>query len=604
MDANVNEIFRQVFSSIEWMEKYTEIPYPFSKYDLIAIPSFQYGGMEHTGATLYRANKIILPETPTENQLLARANLIAHETAHMWFGDLVTMKWFNEVWLKEVFANFIAEKITNPWFPQADHKLKFLMAHYPASYEIDRTTGANPIQQKLENLENAGTVYGAIIYHKAPIVMRKLEEITGEVAMQEGLREYLKSYSYNNADWNDLIEILDRQSTIDLRSWSKIWIEEPGMPEYTFSKDSVNYLQQSDPYGNSRLWPDKMVYTYEGGTDSVFFSENSSKIPLNGSDIKFLNSNGFCYGNFKLGQDNAENLLKKLLDNYSELPNTTKASQWIILYENLLNDQISSSSVLEGINRIISIEPNNLILQYLLNVQSLCYWNFLSTEKREIMGDEILEKLWEEFENRKGSSQKMLFEQLVKLEADKKRLDRIKSIWENGKYKEMMLSEFDQLEICYELCLKIPGSFDDLSAFQKARTSNKDRLDRLDFILNALHPQYEKREEFFKSLLKEENREIESNVITALHYLNHPLRRDEMLDHLYSSLEILPEIQMTGDIFFPKRWLDGIFSNHNSISASREVERFLKDHPELPDHLRLKILQSTDLLFRSVAISK
>ena len=163
LDNNTDEIFRLLFQSLDWLEEYTGLPYPFAKYDFVVIPSFQYGGMEHTGATLYRASRLFLDRDATKNDLLGRANLIAHETAHMWFGDLVTMKWFDQVWLKEVFANFLADKITNPSFPEMNHKLKFVMAHFPSSYSVDRTGGANPVNQVLPNLKEAGKGYGAVI---------------------------------------------------------------------------------------------------------------------------------------------------------------------------------------------------------------------------------------------------------------------------------------------------------------------------------------------------------------------------------------------------------------------------------------------------------
>ena len=130
-----------------WLEDYTAIPYPFGKFDFVLIPSFQFGGMEHPGAVFYNANGLLLDESATQNQFLGRASLISHETAHMWFGDLVTMKWFNDVWMKEVFANFMAAKIVNPSFPEVNHDLRFLLQHYPSAYDVDRTDGANPIRQ-------------------------------------------------------------------------------------------------------------------------------------------------------------------------------------------------------------------------------------------------------------------------------------------------------------------------------------------------------------------------------------------------------------------------------------------------------------------------
>ena len=186
--------------------------------------------MEHAGAIFYNASGLLLDQSATQNQLLGRASVIAHETAHMWFGDLVTMRWFNDVWMKEVFANFMAAKIVNPSFPEINHELRFLLAHYPAAYDVDRTPGTNAIRQPLDNLNEAGTLYGAIIYQKAPIVMRQLETILGETPFRDGLREYLRAHRFANATWPDLIALLDARTPEDLAAWSRAWVEEPGRP--------------------------------------------------------------------------------------------------------------------------------------------------------------------------------------------------------------------------------------------------------------------------------------------------------------------------------------------------------------------------------------
>ena len=138
---NRDAIFDLHAAALDWLERYTGIPYPFGKFDFLLVPSFQFGGMEHPGAIFYNASALLLDPSATQNQKLGRASLIAHETAHMWFGDLVTMRWFNDVWMKEVFANFMAAKIVNPSFPEINHELRFLYAHYPAAYDVDRTAG-------------------------------------------------------------------------------------------------------------------------------------------------------------------------------------------------------------------------------------------------------------------------------------------------------------------------------------------------------------------------------------------------------------------------------------------------------------------------------
>ena len=194
--ANRETIFDLHQQAIDWLETYTDRKYPFQKLDFVLLPAFQFGGMEHAGAIFYNAPYLFLDKTATQNQHLSRANLIAHETAHMWFGDLVTMKWFDDVWLKEVFANFMAAKIVNPTFPDIDHELRFFLQHYPSAYDVDRTAGTNPIRQKLDNLKDAGSLYGPIIYQKAPIVMRQLEQILGPDELRDGLREYLTRFAF------------------------------------------------------------------------------------------------------------------------------------------------------------------------------------------------------------------------------------------------------------------------------------------------------------------------------------------------------------------------------------------------------------------------
>ena len=171
--SQIDEILDEVFYSLEWLEEYTAIPYPFAKYDCIVLPGFQYGGMEHTGATLYNDRRIFLEKGAGISERMNRFSLVAHETAHMWFGDYVTMKWFDDVWTKEVFANYFAAFISADKYPDVDNSFTFL-DYASAAYTVDRTEGANAIKQPLANLKDAGLIYGNIIYNKAPIVMEML----------------------------------------------------------------------------------------------------------------------------------------------------------------------------------------------------------------------------------------------------------------------------------------------------------------------------------------------------------------------------------------------------------------------------------------------
>jgi len=214
---SVDSIFKAHQDAISFLENWTGIPYPFQKVGFAAIPDFQFGGMEHPGEVQSKASALFLDQGATKDQFIARSNLISHETAHMWFGDMVTMQWFNDVWMKEVFANFMADKVTEKLMGTETFNLKFLQDHYPAAYSVDRTMGANPIRQQLDNLQEAGSLYGNIIYHKAPIMMRQLESLMGKDNFRKGIRQYLTKYAYGNATWPELIEILNKYSTTNMQ---------------------------------------------------------------------------------------------------------------------------------------------------------------------------------------------------------------------------------------------------------------------------------------------------------------------------------------------------------------------------------------------------
>ncbi len=287
--VSIPEIFRLHQRSLDYLEGYTAYKFPFQKLDFATIPIFQYGGMEHVGAIQYREGALFLDQNATDSELLSRAKLIGHETAHMWFGDLVTMKWFNDVWMKEVFAGFMAGKIANPAFPNINHELLFLTSHYPSAFAEDRTKGTNPIRQELANLKNAGSVYGSIIYDKAPIMMRQLETAMGEEAFRRGIQTYIKTFANGSADWNDLVAILDQETDMDLEKWSEVWVNQSGRPILSADLNvdqngmitSLSLSQKAED-GSEKVWPQlfDMTLIYEGEQKTFPISLQGRKLDI------------------------------------------------------------------------------------------------------------------------------------------------------------------------------------------------------------------------------------------------------------------------------------------------------------------------------------
>lgn len=595
---NIDEIFQLHAFSLDWLEKYTGIDYPFEKFDFALIPSFQYGGMEHVGAIQYRASGLFLDESPSQSQLLSRASLIAHETAHMWFGDLVTMQWFNDVWTKEVFANFMAAKMMNPRFPEINHDLNFLVRHYPGAYSVDRTEGANPIRQKLPNLNEAGTMYGAIIYNKAPIMMRQLELLVGKEAFREGLQTYLTTYSFANATWPDLIDILDRKSESDLKKWSEVWVNTKGRPEFQLhTQDSNLEITQVDPSHQGSIWPQSFDLT--GAWDDTFVNHSilsdktTISVPLQHTfQAIYPNSNGFGYGLFP------QRL--KALNKWNDLEEVTKGSALINLYEGMLEGHVDPTVYFEKLSALVPDEKNQLLLNLELGHLRTIYWNFFEASQRTEAAPELEATLWKAMmAQTEASRRKIFFNAWESVVLTSGGLDRLYHIWDKSDtVNNLPLSENDFISMAGTLVIKDPSLSDSVVTSQLKRITNPDRKRRFEFITPSLSADQSVRDDFFESLKDEKNRQTESWVLEALAYLHHPLRTAQSEKYLLPSLELLEEIQTTGDIFFPGRWMDATLGNYNSDAAVKTVRTFLTEHPDYNYQLKLKILQSADMMFR------
>jgi aminopeptidase N len=600
---NLDDIFALHGKSIAWLEEYTNISYPFDKFDFVLLPSFQYGGMEHPGAIFYNESSLFLDEKASVNRRMGRASLIAHETAHMWFGDLVTMDWFNDVWMKEVFANFMAAKVVQPSFPEIDHNLRFLLSHYPSAYEIDRSAGANPILQPLTNLKNAGTLYGAIIYQKAPVVMRHLERRIGEDLMREGLREYLKTYSYGNAKWDDLIGIIDARTDDNLEAWSDVWVKTPGMPEYEWSaSDFIN--QRRDTVSN-RIWqqPLKIHRSEQSDTSLMINSEKPIRLKST-SPLNFLNTDGFSYGYFKMDNQAKDEFLSHPLQSSDPV---FRASMWINCWEGMVrNDGPAPDVFIRHSLNTVEVEDNPLLIDFLLGNLQTVWWNFMPIHNRTIWQTEVERVLWKLVESTTDAGKKnSYFRTYRSLVNSDRGLALLESIWSGKRIiTDLTLSEEDKIALALELALKVPVKQNEILTKQLENTKNPDRKERLRFVMPALSDQQTVRDEFFESLKLEKNREHEPWVLEALSYLHHPLRGESSISYLRPSLELLQEVQLTGDIFFPQRWLHNTFDGHSSTQALEIADDFLKNHPEYPPYLKNKILQATDGLKRAVLLNE
>ena len=569
--AQSDDIINLVFDSMEWLEDYTGIEYPFDKYDFVVIPDFQYGGMEHAGATLYNDRRIFLSGHPTTEELMERASLIAHETAHMWFGDYVTMRWFDDVWTKEVFANWFAYRMVRPLFPSLNYALSDLKELYAPAYEEDRTQGSNAIWRPLDNLQDAGLIYCNIIYDKAPAVMDKLANMLGEQAFQDGLREYLKTYGYSNASWNELIDILDSHTEINLKEWSDVWIKEPGMPEYSAKiVDGELMISQTDPFGRGVEWQQEMKHE---------IAEDRYWIP---------NIDGRGYGWFKPDTES----LRYIMEHWGEYSEIQRMSLLMTLYENSWHGTLDRKSFIDWCGVNILSEQNPLILSSLMSYaadETLHYEGIcpeFTVNLHSVAADP----------SQTHEIRLMAFRQYYKSALTGKQWEELYSIWKTMQaYPALELGERDFTDLACQLMVAFPDRASEIADIQSGRITNPDRKNNFGMLCRAASPDPDVRNALFASFLESaQKRRPESSVLSALALLCHRDRQEESLAYIVPSLDALEEIQRTGDIFFPGEWCKVLLMNQKNDSAKKLVNDWLSSHPETNPLLATKILQALD----------
>jgi aminopeptidase N len=249
--VNPKDWFQFTKEGFAFFEGYFDIPYPFSKYDQIIVPEFNFGAMENVGAVTF-SERFVSRSPMTRAQRENLSDVILHEMAHMWFGDLVTMKWWNGLWLNESFATYMASlaQERNSEFHETWESFFEKMKQW--AYDEDSYSTNHAIEGKVSNTEEAFTQFDGITYGKGASVLKQLVFFIGDENFQKGVRSYLKRYSYSNSTLKDFLFELEIASGISLRKWSKDWLETKGTNEIEFiSECSDNYLKwkiiQSNP---------------------------------------------------------------------------------------------------------------------------------------------------------------------------------------------------------------------------------------------------------------------------------------------------------------------------------------------------------------------
>lgn len=598
--------------AVEYFAQYTGHRFPFAKYDLVLIPEFAFNGMEHAGATFLREESVLLPAYAPAVEIAKRANLIFHETAHQWFGNLLTMRWFDDVWIKEAFANWLAARAAAELLPRSHAWLAFAVLKASA-LQTDATRGSTALRQPLANLADAKSLYGNIIYGKGPALLRQLEHDIGAGVFRRGVRRLVAQHAYGSIDTPSLIAAFSAASKRDLSSWAGSWITRAGSPRVDTrlsERAGTVIVAQVESRRSQRPWPQRIslalldrprsmrgidVRIGQSATRLKVAAPQLAGIAITAARAVIPNDGDFGYGIFVTDSRNLDALIRALPDLADPL---RRWLIWSMAWEAVRTAARSPVAFIEAVLAQLPYEREPLLLGALLERLQLACRRYCSGAQQWALAERIETALlvagFGRMARKDAGVRTSFLRTYIALARSNEALDRLHS-WVVERSGGATLSFSDRLR-CAQRLVTLDASLTAalLHALQKQAPRGDSR--RLAFVLGAAERDGKRR--YLEAFLEDESLP-ESWIEDALAPFNAIEHAAQTRPLLATALGALPRLKREHKIFFVNRWVAAFIGGQFQAQALAIVQSATS---ALTSDLRRKAREAADELECTVRI--
>jgi aminopeptidase N len=618
-EADLDSLLAMNLAALDWMERYFARPYPYRKFAFLLAPAFPFGGMEHPGAVFYNEDRFIFRERPTLPRRLGRFSTILHEVAHMWFGDLVTMRWFDDLWLKEGFATYMAAKALADLDSASGAWKTFYLANKPAAYAVDETDGTTPLWQALENLDQAKSNYGAIVYNKAPGVLKQLNYLVGERAFRAGVQVFLTRHAYASATWRDLLDAVGQAAGRSLEDFGLQFILRPGMPEVeqqvAVQDGRITRLalvqRPARPLSGPAPWPMRIevLLGYGDGRTDVVPVELTGRVTEVAAArgrpapaFVFANADDYGYLLTRLDSVSVRALESGALGRVADP--FLRAMLWGALWDEVRAARMAPGRFVGLALAELGRERDEQIVPRVLGRLRRAVSAYLGDAERERLQPDAERVLWEGTGDttRSYGVRKAYLDAFIGLASSNGGVTTLVKLLGADSAAGDRVGDPTRWDVVTRLlALGAPGASRFLAA-QTARDTTPDGRRRA-FIAGAARPSAGIKRAYFTRYFADAalNEEWASSSLGAFNTLEH---QTLTLPFLRPALDSLGYIQANRRIFFLGTWLAAFLGGQTSEAALRITRRFLADHPRLAPDLRRKVLENMDELERTVQLRR
>ena len=613
---------------MQFLSQYFAQPFPFPKYDMVLIPGFPFGGMEHAGATFLREDAVLFRTAPTASDRFQREVLLLHELTHQWFGDLVTMRWFDDLWLKEGFAQYMAYRALDQLEPRQNVWKRFYEAIKPAAYGIDETQGTTPIFQNIVNLQDAKSAYGAIVYSKAPALLKQLVYRIGEDNFRDGLRLYLRQHEYGNAGWSDLTGALEEVSRQDLSGWAQAWIQRRGMPQVDVSwwcndrhKIDRLRLSQHDVLGQGAVWPitNEMLLAYGANPVRIRVSWQSPEVQVKEAVGKpcpayvFANGDDQAYGRFMLDPHSYSAVVRELKPGAAQRGVSGNAGPrassdpllrtmlWGALWESVHQAKSPPGEYIELALASLDDEADESLARSQGANLTTALHRYISQEARRAIVPRVEATVIGRMTHADETGLRIIsFRTLTGVAESALGRRELKDILSNKvQVPGVTLRQLDRWNLVAKLISLNDAEAEQVFAMERQKDLSAEG-EKYAYAAQAGHPSAATKQHYFDD------------------YMNNPARPEDWIEQslrpfnawnqspwtepfLKPALDALPQMKRSRKIFFVMNWLTAFINGQSTVSAQEIVQAWLRQGSREAD-LRLKVLEVSDELDRTIII--